>query len=90
MLGHLGGRGGGGASRVWPVCFTVGALAYVDGHFTSQFDHDWFSEGTLPSLPRGPKFAGTKSMKRTHEIAGELYKLRKMMHSSKVKLQAAR
>ena len=29
-------------------------------------------------------------MKRTHELAGQLYKIRKMMHSSKVKLQAAR
>ena len=55
-----------------------------------QFDHDWFTEGMLPSLPGGPAFSGADSMKKTHQLAGELYKLRKMMHSSKVKLQAAR
>ena len=44
----------------------------------------------LPSLPGGPKFPCPGAMLKCHSLLDKLYLLRKMSHSSKVKLQAAR
>jgi len=55
-----------------------------------QFDRDWFAEGSLPSFPGGPKFSETTAVRLSHRLADSLFKLRKMVHSTKVKLQAAR
>lgn len=55
-----------------------------------QFDRDWFAEGALPSLPGGSKFTEAAAIHLSHQLADSLYKLRKMIHSAKVKLQAAR
>lgn len=57
-----------------------------------QYSQDWFGEGTLPSMPGGPHLspAQSKAVLLSHELADSLYRVKKMMHSSKVKLQAAR
>ena len=55
-----------------------------------QFDRQWFGEGKLPNLPGAPKFGHSSSVKESHQLSDTIYKLKKMLHSSKVKLQAAR
>ena len=57
-----------------------------------QFSRDWYGDGTLPSVPGGPPFPASlsKAVLLSHELTDSLYKVKKMMHSSEVKLQAAR
>ena len=66
-------------TNVWPV---LGVLV--------QYDLQWYSDGTLPSLPGGPKFPCPEAMLKCHALLDRLHLLQKMSHSSKVKLQAAR
>jgi hypothetical protein len=54
-----------------------------------QYDLQWYCDGTLPSLPGGPKFPCPDATLKCHILLDKLYLLRKMSHSSKVKLQAA-
>ena len=55
-----------------------------------QYDLQWYCDGTLPSLPGGPNFPCPDTILQCHILLDKLYLLRKMSHSSKVKLQAAR
>ena len=55
-----------------------------------QYDLQWYCDGTLPSLPGGPKFPCPEAMLKCHALLDRLHLLQKMSHSSKVKLQAAR
>lgn len=56
----------------------------------SQYDLQWYCDGTLPSLPGGPDFPCPQTILNCHTLLDRLHLLRKMSHSSKVKLQAAR
>ena len=55
-----------------------------------QYDRDFYADGMLPSFPGAPRFAHQSAMKTMHNMGDAIYKLRKMAHSTKVKLQAAR
>ena len=69
--------------------------SYEGGSVTDvclQYNRDWYGEGMLPSVPGGAPFPPSlsKAMLLSHQVVDSLYKVRKMMHSSEVKLQAAR
>ena len=55
-----------------------------------QFDRGWFNDGNVPSLPGGAKFPHSEAIKKSHNLSAALYQLKKMVHSSKVKLEAGR
>ena len=60
--------------------------------YSPQFKREWFSQGRLPSLPGGPEvpLEQKKAILQTHKLADVLYKLNKMAHATKIKLEAVR
>lgn len=70
----------------------ISMMPLTASHARLQFSRDWYGDGTLPSISGGPGFpvSQSKAVLLSHKMVDSLYKVKKMVHSSEVKLQAAR